>query len=479
MIRCVSRSPLRSPLRRLSPSPLRSPLRRLSLSPLRSPLRSLVVLVSIASIALTGCNWLTYHFDLSRSGDDPTEPSLAGVVPAWNAALDGAVYGTPLVIGNKVIVATENDTVYGLDASSGARVWSAHLGTPVPLSALPCGDINPLGVTGTPAIDSGTKTVWAVAEETGPRHVLVGLDVDTGQVLHSYVADPPGQDPTVQQQRGALAVANGVVYVTLGGLAGDCGDYHGWVVAIAESSGAMSTFEVAPDGRQGGIWAPSGPAVGESGSVYVATGNSSATSSGDSYDYSDGVIKLAPPLSSQLQVSDYFAPASWYSDNAVDADLGSVGPSLLSGGLVFQVGKSGRAYLLRDSGLGHIGGQAYVNDLCSAFGGNAYDSTTDVVYVPCTSGLTAVQVTGGSSPSFHVLWQAAQADGPPILVGGLVWSVNLPSGRLYGFNPANGAVRADLALGASSSTVHFVSLSAGGGRLFVGAGSTVAAFARS
>ena len=53
---------------------------------------------------------------------------------AWRVELDGAVYGQPLVIGNQVIAATENDTVYALSAQDGQVLWSVSLGRPMPRS---------------------------------------------------------------------------------------------------------------------------------------------------------------------------------------------------------------------------------------------------------------------------------------------------------------------------------------------------------
>ena len=36
----------------------------------------------------------------------------------------------------------------------------------------------------------------------------------------------------VQEDRGALALVNGIVYVPYSGYFGDCGSYHGWVVGV-------------------------------------------------------------------------------------------------------------------------------------------------------------------------------------------------------------------------------------------------------
>src|SRR5215469_13900875 len=94
-------------------------------------------------------DWPTYHRDAARTGVAPAQPAAGKLTTAWRRHLDGAVYGQPLVIGGTVIAATEGDSVYSLDRGSGRVRWRVKLGTPVPLSKLPCGDIYPLCSTGT------------------------------------------------------------------------------------------------------------------------------------------------------------------------------------------------------------------------------------------------------------------------------------------------------------------------------------------
>ena len=99
---------------------------------------------SSASAGAATSDWTVYHHDVGGSGVDTSGALPSAATPAWTSApLDGQVYGEPLVAGSLVYVTTENDTVDALEASNGALVWSTHLGTPVPSSALPCGDIAP------------------------------------------------------------------------------------------------------------------------------------------------------------------------------------------------------------------------------------------------------------------------------------------------------------------------------------------------
>src|SRR2546429_218052 len=83
--------------------------------------------------------------------------------------------------------------------------------------------------------DARRGVVYAVAFLAPARHELAALDLASGRVRWRRAIDPPGADPKVHQQRGALALANGRVYVSFGGLFGDCGNYHGWVVSASAS----------------------------------------------------------------------------------------------------------------------------------------------------------------------------------------------------------------------------------------------------
>jgi PQQ-like domain len=114
-------------------------------------------------------DWPTYHHDNARTGVAAGLAPLGCLSRAWQARLDGAVYGQPLLVGDRVFAATENDTVYALQAASGQVVWSSHIATPMPLADLPCGNIDPLGVTSTMVYDPATHLVFALAETKGAR----------------------------------------------------------------------------------------------------------------------------------------------------------------------------------------------------------------------------------------------------------------------------------------------------------------------
>ncbi len=413
--------------------------------------------------------WPTYHMDNSRSGNDLNEPAFSTVNNLWTSAqLDGMIYAEPLVVGTTVYVATEGNSVYALNASTGATIWKANIGAPV-TSGFGCGNINPVGITSTPVIDTTNNILYAVGVLAPIHDVMVAVNLTSGAILWQRTIDPATMDPTVQGTRGALALSGGYVYVPFGGRYGDCGNYHGWVVAVP-ANGTGNILSASLTGRGGGIWAPSGPAVDSAtGNVFVATGNTFSTST---FDYGESVIKLSPSLA----VLDYFAPSDWASLNAGDTDLGSIGPAILANGWIFQTGKAGEGYVLNQGNLGHIGGQAFTAHVCpgqtadATFGGTAY--AAPYVYVPCTNGVVALNVNTGATPSFAFAWQGVGGE-PPIVAGGVVWTIDR-AGTLFGLDPATGATRYNLPL--ISATAHFATPSAGGGRIFVGADTHVQAF---
>lgn len=409
-------------------------------------------------------DWPVYHLDPARSGNQPDFPALSGPLSvAWSAALDGAVYAEPLVLGGRIIAVTENDSAYAIDPTTGTVLWRSHLGTPVPRSTLPCGDIDPLGITGTPAFDQATDSLFLVAELAGPHHLLFALDPANGSVRWSRNVDLAGDTPITHQQRPALAVANGYVYIGFGGLAGDCGQYVGEVVGVPMSGTGDTVAYRVPVGREGAVWATAGPVLDVTGNVYVATGNGSSTTT---YDGSDSVLELSPGLG----LMSRFAPSSWAADNAGDADLGSTSPVLVPGDWVFQVGKSGTGYVLRKGALGGIGGQVSSAFVCSAFGGDAQDGGT--IFVPCTSSIREVQVTADGVLKVGWVTKSGVGGGPPVLGGGAVWSLNVDGGRLYALDPATGAVQASIAVG---ELPHFASPTLWGGQILVGTMSGVVA----
>jgi len=390
--------------------------------------------------AAVGADWTTYHRDNARSGYLPDMPDPQQLTVAWNTPLDGAVYAEPLVVGGHIIVATENNSLYSLNADTGQVEWQTNIGNPATRSELPCGNIDPLGITGTPVYDSASGLIFAVAELSGPMHLLVGVDAHTGEIKVRRSADVAGMEPAPHQQRAALALAQGMVYIAYGGLFGDCGNYQGTVIASrTDGSGELLTFRV-PTSREGGIWAAAGPAIDAAGRLYVSVGNG-AEILGD-WDHSDSVLRLSPTL----QLEDGFAPEQWRQDNATDADLGSLSPVLLPDNLIFIAGKSGMGYTLHANALGGVGGQIQSQKVCHAYGGAAVVGSS--FFVPCNEGVQQIQVSADGS--FTLGWRAENVPGSPVIGGHTVYTLER-NGTLHALDLETGKDRtAAVNVGATS-----------------------------
>ncbi len=401
----------------------------------------------------------------------PPNTAAAGLAvplqPAWTARLDGAaVYASPVAALGKVFVATEDDNVYALNPSNGNVLWHKSIGTPLTSVAAQagCGDIDPLGITSRPVVDAASGVLYVVGEVTagGVHRELVGFDAATGAVVRTAETEPTGggDEPVALQQRADLVLANGRVYVGFGGLFGDCGRYHGWVVGVGEKASTPTVeFDATPGNQGGAVWEPGGPSVDAAGNVFVTTGNRNNPSD-PNVPYAESVVKLSPALAEQAFFTDQNARD--------DEDLATDSPTLLPDGTVFAVGKTGIGYLLRQSDLGLV---ARIPGVCGSDpdGANAYDPTTDSLYVPCRGGgiqqvLLARHALG---------WRAGDVNSTPVLAGGLLWALQYGSGALEALDPATGRVRQKLQAG---SMPTFATPTVDGPLLTVGTNSGVRAF---
>jgi polyvinyl alcohol dehydrogenase (cytochrome) len=423
-----------------------------------------------------GASWTVYHGDATGTGVAQSPAHVDTSAPAWTSPrLDGDIYGEPLVSGGRVYVATERDTVYALSAATGAVAWSRQLATPVPATSLPCGDIGPtVGITGTPVIDPARGEIFVVADELAygkPAHVLVGLSTQDGVVRMRRDVDPAGTDPAGMLQRTGLALAGGRVVFGFGGNDGDCPPYRGHVVSVPETGGQPAVFTVdAKSGQaQGAVWMGGGaPAVDSGGHVWVSVGNGSVRQESRGYDDSDSVLELSPAM----HLLHFFAPVTWPSDNATDQDM-STEPALLADGQVVVAGKQHKVYLLNGAHLGGIGGQqAILPSACQADIDGGFAVTGRTVYLPCLSGIVAVRATR-SPPAVRLLWTSQAGGEPPIVAGGLVWTIDR-NGILYGLDPASGQVRQRVSVGAPAN--HFTTPSAADGLLLAASAERVTAF---
>ncbi|MCU1501141.1 MAG: hypothetical protein JWM12_495 [Ilumatobacteraceae bacterium] len=381
--------------------------------------------------------WLTFDGGNDRRGLVAAGPDPSAIATHWTSPeLDGIVYGQALVGGGSVYVATEGNSVVALSTADGSVRWSTNLGQPVPRSSLPCGNIDPTGITGTPVIDADGATIYVVDFVMPGRHELVALSTTDGAVRWRHPIDPPGLSPLVEQQRSALSLANGKVYVPFGGLFGDCGPYKGAVVSLAADGSGDTASWIVPTEREGGLWAPSGLSIDANGNLFAATGNAASTDAA-AFDYGNAVVRLDP----NLVLVDYWAPQDWPALSATDQDLGSQGPVPIDGTRLFVAGKAGVGYVLSSADLGEIGGQISQLQLCdSAFGGAATNGTT--VVVGCRQGVVAASV--GADGNLTATWQVDSArTGAPVIAGAVAWVTSM-DGHARAIELASGAVLADV-----------------------------------
>ena len=297
----------------------------------------------------TAVSVLEYHNSPRRDGvyvdSTLTKASAATfhIDPTFKAQIHGAIYAQLLYVARGangkdiIIVASEANDVAALDAGTGKAVWSRNLGTPVPLRQLPCGNINPLGITGTPVIDMASRTIFLDAMTTPDggttkKHLIFALSLKDGSTLPGWPVDVSAKvvfgntafDSSVQNQRGALAFVKGTVYVPYGGHYGDCGHYHGWLVGIpAANPAAPKAWATGAVG--GGSWAPGGVAS-ENGSIFISTGN---TFGAIAWAGGEALLRFSAGPVFSGRPADYFTPSNWRSLDASDIDLGGTGPIIL------------------------------------------------------------------------------------------------------------------------------------------------------
>lgn len=388
-------------------------------------------------------DWPMYHGDPAHSGRSQAMPNVSGSLAVIKSIkLDGAVYASPVAVDGVIVAATENDSVYGFDVA-GKQLWHTKVGSPSPEYERACGNIDPLGITGTPIYSAQTGDVYFVAEHGGKvGHTLVAVDLHSGKVRWRKDIDLPGPTPGAMQQRGALAIAGGRVWVPYGAQFGDCANYKGRVVGVRlDGTGDPIVYDPSTR-RQGGIWNPAGGTVDARGHLLVVSANGSSFP-GDSYDHTNSVLELSP----DGNLVDSFAPSDWAENNQGDVGLGSQGVALVGTKWAVLGGKSGPVYVLRQGNLGGVDGQVSMSNICRSFGGSAVNG--NVVYLPCTDGVRAVRVD--SAGKLHVQWHASDSiAGSPVIGGGRVWALDQQSGVLHALDPATGNTRERVSVGETS-----------------------------
>jgi hypothetical protein len=351
------------------------------------------VLIAAVNNALSGCattgpavSVLEHHHSGDRRGvyviPQLTKAAVATLVldTSFTPSVSGNVYAQPLYVADagghdRVFVATELNQVSAVWAADGSISWQRTLAPPMDGSFLPCGNINPLGITGTPIIDLPSRTLFLdTMTDAGAHtaaHKIYALSIDDGSIRPGWPIDANTAvsnagthfDSPVQNQRPALTILDGKVYVAYGGLAGDCGTYYGWLVGIDMSNPAtaISTWRSPLMGTA--LWGMSGPAT-DGQYLYMTTGNTTEPPS-HTWQETESILRWTPGPTFSGSPSDFFAPSNFYELDQGDIDLGGTAPILvdLKGppavSLVIALGKDGNIYLVDRNNLGGIGGALF------------------------------------------------------------------------------------------------------------------------
>ena len=385
----------------------------------------------------------------------------------FNGTIVGNVHAQPLYIeggpdGPMIIVVTASNNIYALNATTGTVIWQRNdIGPPV-TSGLPCGNINPFGIIGTPVVDLVSRRLFfnAMIDGATKKHFVFSLNVDTGDITPGWPADLNATasynglpfTSRIQNERGALALVNGIVYVPFSGHAGDCDVYHGWVVGVNINNplnvGAWATTAIG-----GGIWGHSGVAS-DGTNMYVITGNTFNT--GGNWMGGEAIIRLQAGPVFTGQPTDYWAPTNWLQLDNGDTDLGGVSAMLIDvpganpSQLVLALGKDGNAYLLNRNNLSGI--TAPVAQLSVGFTigqSSATYTTAQGTYFVFRSGggsLRAYKITPTTPPTIVSAWSVNQnGQGSPWVTttdgtnNAIVWVVGAQGDqRLHGYNGDTG-----------------------------------------
>ena len=392
----------------------------------------------------------------------------------FNGTISGNVYAQPLYIeggpnGPMVIAVTESNNVYALNATTGTVIWQRNdIGPPV-TSGLPCGNINPAGITGTPVVDLTSRSLFfdALIDGTTKKHFIYSLNVDTGATRTGWPVDVNATatyngmtfTSLVQEERGALVFVNGIVYAAYSGYNGDCGAYHGWVVGVniknPTNVGAWATTA-----SKGGIWGHGGVAS-DGTNMYVVTGNTTGT--GGVWGGGEAIIRLqaGPVWNGPPSIENYWAPTNWFALDNGDTDLGGVSatvidvPGATPSQLVLALGKDRNAYLVNRNNLGGIAAPVAQFNMAA---GATNRGTSAVTYHTSQgtyfafhddgNAISAYKVTATNPPTIVSAWSVGQTGrGSPWVTttdgtnNVIVWVAGVSGDqRLHAYNGDTGAV---------------------------------------
>ena len=343
----------------------------------------------------------TQHNDNWRSGLNSHETKLTTsnvnenqFGKLFSLPVDDQVYAQPLVVSglpmsdsirNIVYIATVNNTVYAYDGDNGKLYWKRNFTEPgmrppknSDMTGACSGNYQDfsgnMGIVGTPVINSASRVMYLVARSTGNGNFvqyLHAVDIITGaeiagspvKITATYPGGDDGSsnniltfDAQTQNQRQALTLVNGIVYVSFSSHC-DWGPYHGWILGYNSKTLAQQiVYNDTPEGSGGGFWESGmGIAADASGNLYVAVGNGTVGVKGDPSNLinrGESALNLSPSGHS-LKVLSYFTPFNYETLEENDLDYGSMGALLIPNSNFFLTGgKDGNLYLLNKDNLG-------------------------------------------------------------------------------------------------------------------------------
>ncbi|MDP9081004.1 MAG: hypothetical protein M3O71_26605 [Bacteroidota bacterium] len=308
--------------------------------------------------------------------------------------VDDQVYAQPLVAGNinisgakhnVVFIATVNNTVYAYDGDSGKLYWKKNFtesGMRAPKNTDMTGACGGqyqdfsgnIGIVGTPVIDSVSQNMYFVARSTdGSNFVqyLHSVNILTGDELSgspvkitaTYAGNGDGSvnnvltfDAQRQNQRQALTLLNGIVYVTFSSHC-DWGPYHGWILGYDSKSLSQNiVYNDTPNGVDGGMWESGmGMAADAQGNLYAVIGNGTVgdgSNRSSALNRGESALKLTPS-GSTLKVASFFTPFNFQTLEDNDLDYGSMGAFLIPNSNYYLTGcKDGNMYLVNKDNMG-------------------------------------------------------------------------------------------------------------------------------
>ncbi|HXC47757.1 MAG TPA: Ig-like domain-containing protein [Candidatus Sulfotelmatobacter sp.] len=503
--------------------------------------------MTVAVASSNASDVITHHYDAMRSGTNTHETTLTpsnvnstmfGKVAEF--AVDGQIDGQILYLnqvaipgaGNKNVLffATENDSVYAMDADSisgtaATVLWKTRTlptgDVPLAPSDAGCGYINPVGIMSTPVIDRSRNAIYVVASSKNSSgnvaHRLHALNLTTGAELFggptTITATFPKNgggtvtfQPNVQQERAALLESNGIIYTAWSGYYGDCGNYAGWVIAYsADTLAQAGAIDLVPNSGRAGSWlGGGGPAADSSGNVYLPTGNASGGNTpGISNDYGDTFVKLA--AGGPLTVGDYFAPMNAIADDNGDADMGSAAalllPDMVDSGnvnrhLAVVAGKDGMMFVVDRDNMGQY--SAIANNVYQEFASDGHENFSSPI---CFNGRVYIGPSGLPLKAFSVTQaklSAAPASQSAFTFGsngtvpsasangstnGIIWALDRESRTLYAYDATDLTkvlYTTSQAAGSRDSFAnvggHFITPMVANGKVYFGTGTTVAVF---